>query len=147
MRRRVGDGEAERDQVEEWRLGRFHAPAAKIVPRMEDELKPADPPILGADQRRVGAPVCVGQHIGDEGALPPGREFVKFDPHPSGRPAAGDVENVGRQAGQIILPRQRQASSGATLSWPSRGGHRAGCACKFDMAAAPFSAIANSASP
>ena len=75
-----------------------------------------------------------------------GRELEEFDPHAFGRAAASDVEDVGRQAGQIILPRPR-AVSGASLSRPPGGGHCAGCVCKSDMAAAPLSAIANSPSP
>ena len=71
MRPRVGDGEAERDQVEERRIGGLHALAAKIVPGMEHELEPADARIARADQRRVGAPVGVGQDLGDESSRRP----------------------------------------------------------------------------
>ena len=41
MRLGIGEAEADRDEVEERRVGEFGAPAAKIVPGMEDELEPA----------------------------------------------------------------------------------------------------------
>ena len=41
MRLGVGDAEADRDDVEERRVGQLCAPAPEIVPGMEDELEPA----------------------------------------------------------------------------------------------------------
>jgi len=59
-------------------------------------------------------------------ALACGPELVKLDPDAFGRPAAGNVEDMGRQAGQIILRRQRQGSGDASLPRWRRVGHWAG---------------------
>ena len=110
MRPRVGDGEAERDEVEERRIGRFDALAAKIVAGVEDEFELAGASLARADERFVGAPIGVGRDVGDERASPRLVDLVKLHPYPLGRPAARQVEDVGRQAGQIILRRGRAAS-------------------------------------
>jgi hypothetical protein len=65
----VGDAKPDRDQVEERRVGKLGAPAAEIVPGVEDELEPASARLVRAHERLAGAPVGVGRDIGDKLAL------------------------------------------------------------------------------
>ena len=103
MRGRVGDGEADRHEVEERRVGEPRALSAKIVAGMEDELERADARLARRDQRRIGPSVRVGGRRGDEASAAVGGELVKLDPDAGRRAAARDVENVGGQAGQDAL--------------------------------------------
>jgi hypothetical protein len=107
----IGDGEADRDEVEERRIGRFGAPAAEIFPGMEDKLEEAGARMFSVDQRRVGSSVRVGRGVGDELALASPRELVKLDPDSFRRPAAGDVEDVRRKPSQVLLRSRRQPSA------------------------------------
>ena len=140
VRPRFGDGETDRDEVEERRIGCLHALSAKIVPRMKDELEPAGARVFGADQGSVGPTVRIGRDVGDERALASPRELVELDPDPFGRPSAGDVEDVGGQTGQVLLRRRRTP---VTLSRRRGLSHRALRPCTVHIAAAPSSVIAN----
>ncbi len=73
---------------------------------MEDEFEPPRARLIGADQRLVGAAVRIGRDIGDELALGAASQLVKLDADAIGRPADGDIEDMGGEAGQIVLPRR-----------------------------------------
>jgi hypothetical protein len=107
---RIGDREADRDEVEERRVGHFYSVTPEIVPGMEDKLEPADAGVFGADQRPIGSSVRIGRDVGDEHALASGRELVELHPDAFRWPSAGDIEHVGGEAGQAILRRGRQMS-------------------------------------
>ncbi len=139
VRPRFSDGEADRDEVEEGRVGCLYALASEIVARMKDELEPAGARVFRADQRSVGPTVRIGRDVGDERALAFRRELVELDTDPFGRPAAGDVEDMGGEAGQVLLRRRRRTP--VTLSRRRDASHRAVRPCKVHMAAAPSSEI------
>ena len=107
---RIGDREADRDEVEERRVGHFYSMAAEIIPGMEDKLEPAGAGMFGADQRPISSSVRIGRDVGDERALASGRELVELHPDAFRRPSAGDIEHVGGEAGQVILHRGRPTS-------------------------------------
>jgi hypothetical protein len=104
MRLRVGDAKADWNHIEERRVGYFDAPTAEIVTGVEDELEPAGARLVGAYQRLVAATVCIGHDVGDEVALRSARQLVKLHPNAFRRRASGHVEDMGRDAGQILLP-------------------------------------------
>ena len=106
MRLGVGDTKPDRDDVEERRVGEFCAPAVEIVPGVEDELELARAGVIRTYQRLVGAAVCVGCEISDKLALRSARQLVKLHPDAFGRPADSYVEDMGRNAGQNLLPRR-----------------------------------------
>ena len=146
MRLRVGDAEADRDDVEERRVGEFCAPTVEIVPGMEDELELARAGVIRTYQRLVGAAVCVGCEISDKLALRSVRQLVKLDPDAFGRSADRDVEDMGRNAGQNLLPRRFKRFPRGGRRHPSIAPARVGqslSSCMIDMAAEPSLAIAN----
>src|SRR5580700_8016954 len=73
---------------------------------MEDELELAGPRLIGAHQRLVGAAVGVGHDIGDELAVWSARQLVKLHSDALRRLTAAYVEDMGRKAGQILLPQR-----------------------------------------
>ena len=74
----IGDAEADRDDVEERRFGEFCAPAAEIIPGMEDELELPGAGLVSSDQRVVGATVGVGHDFGDKVAGCSVRQLVQL---------------------------------------------------------------------
>ena len=69
MRLKVGQAKADRDHVEERRVGQLCAPAPEIVSSMEDELEPPARASSALIERLVGAAVGIGHDIDDELAL------------------------------------------------------------------------------
>src|SRR6185437_11020775 len=100
----VGDGEPDRNEIEERRVGYLSAEPAEIISGVEDEFEPARARLGCAQERLVGAAVRIGQDIGDELALALVRQLVELDPHARRRPATRHVEDMGRNARQILLP-------------------------------------------
>ena len=68
VRLRIGDAEADRNDIEKRRIGQLRPLAAEIVPGVEDELELTGARLLSADQRLVGPAVRVGQDLGDQPA-------------------------------------------------------------------------------
>ena len=86
VRAGVGDGEADRDEVEERRVGGLHAAAAKIVPDMEQQFEAADPRWLALISGASVRPSALVATSRDERARARGLELVELDPHAFGRP-------------------------------------------------------------
>ena len=104
---------------------------------MKDQFESPDPRRRGADQRRVGAPVGVGARraISDR-REPSGADAEKFDLDPLGGAAADGVENMGRKAGHLCLPKTRADHRAAREA-------REGCdRCAAGMAGAAIGRIA-----
>ena len=53
---RVGDGEADRDDVQKRRVGEFGSGAAEVITRIEDELEKDDARFAGAALPSGGKP-------------------------------------------------------------------------------------------
>jgi hypothetical protein len=53
MRPRIGDAEADRDDVEERRVGKLCALPAEIIVNVEDELEPASARLVGSPTRKA----------------------------------------------------------------------------------------------
>ena len=119
MRLGVGYAEADRDDVEERRVSEFGAPTAKIVRGMEDELELAGARLVTDNQGLVGAAVGVGHDIGDELAVWSARQLVKLHSDALRRLTAAYVEDMGRNAGQILLlPRFKRPLAERAISHP-----------------------------
>jgi hypothetical protein len=100
----IGEAKADWNHVEERWVGYRYAPAAEIVAGVEDELEPAGARLIGAHQRRGGAAVGVGHDIGDEVVVSCAPQFIELHSDAVRRLATGYVEDVGGDAGQILLP-------------------------------------------
>jgi hypothetical protein len=145
----IGETKADWNHVEERRVGYSCAPAAEIVAGVEDELEPAGARLISAHQRPVGAAVGVGHDIGDKLAFSSARQFVKLHSDAVRRLAAGYVEDVGGNAGQILLPRRHKRPTIGRVKPSLLDGRIAGqgvaAPCATDMAAALPVLIANRA--
>jgi len=87
------DTETDHNLVEKRRIGERQAECAEIIACVEDELVHAGPVFRSGQQRLRGAPVGVGDGLGDRFVLP-GDEPVQFDADAGGGSTAREIENV-----------------------------------------------------
>lgn len=106
----VADAESDRHPVQEPGLGGRAGPVIEI-PDKENDLVGSLNDFTGAEERGIGPAVRIGG-----GRLHQGRRALRsvppqFDPHPRGRPAGGDVENVcGQSCGHCLAGSMQFAS-------------------------------------
>jgi hypothetical protein len=139
----IGDAEADRDDVEERRVGELGAPLAEIISRMKDQFELTSARLINTYEWLVGAPVGVGHDISDEFPLKSAFQLVKLQPDAGSRSAARHVEDMGRNAGQNPAPPSYLRSPSSPLYRDRRGSASQAASCVMDMAATPSAAIAN----
>src|SRR4051794_28788441 len=110
----LGDGEADRDEIEEWRVGRIRSDGPEIGPHIENELISARAEGLSAQERRIRPPIGVRGRDGNEVAA----VFIdeeELDRDSLRGAAMRCIKNVGRQA-----PHGTSSKRSATVSMTRR---------------------------
>src|SRR4029434_5672566 len=94
---RLGDGKAQRHDIEEGRIAARDTPAAKVVADGETQLVAGDRQGQGADQRLVGAAVGIRySRLNIMGFFT--SELVELDGDADGRTARVGVEHMGAES-------------------------------------------------
>src|SRR6185437_9656298 len=93
---RLGNGKAQRHDIEEGRIAAVNTPTAVVVTKGKAQFIATDRQGTAADQRCIGATIVVGDGSNDAMCLLAG-ELVKLDPDPDGRMAGMRIENMGRE--------------------------------------------------
>src|SRR6478735_7779178 len=137
MRRRVGDAEADRDNVKEGGVGQFDATRPEIVAGMENQFVGAGGEHIPDEKRSAVDPaIGVRPHRLEMGATL-AFDPVEVDPHRLGRLAGSGIEDVRGKtchgAGAPMMKGVSKKNSSRLLPGPSRSTTRKSLGASSDI--------------